>query len=84
MWRILAVIALVTGLTLVKPAPVYALSVDDYFTYSYTIQLSHTEVYRDEAFSATVSGQAVCNNNLPFGITPMLPLSPPASLHGMM
>jgi len=70
MWRILAVITLMTGLTLAKPAPVFALSVDDYFTYSYTIQLSQTEVYRDEAFSATVSGQAVCNNNLPFGITP--------------
>ena len=69
-WRILVIIALVSGLMLVKPTPVYALSVDDYFTYSYTIQLSHTEVYRDEAFSATVSGQAVCQNNLPFGITP--------------
>ena len=69
-WRILAIVTLVSGLTLVRPAPVYALSIDDYFTYSYAIQLSHTEVYRDEAFSATVSGQAVCKNNLPFGITP--------------
>ena len=69
-WRILAIVALVSGLMLVRPAPVYALSIDDYFTYSYTIQLSHTEVYRDEVFSATVSGQAICKNNLPFGVTP--------------
>jgi hypothetical protein len=53
---------------LAKPAPVHALSLDDYFSYSYTIQLSQTEVYQDEVFSATVSGQAVCKKNLP--ITP--------------
>lgn len=69
-WRMLAIIVLVSGLTLVKPAPVYALSIDDYFSYSYTIQLSQTEVYRDEAFSATVSGQAICEKTLPFGVTP--------------
>lgn len=66
--RIFAIIALVSGLMLAKPAPVHALSLGDYFSYSYTIQLSQTEVYQDEVFSATVSGQAVCTKNLP--ITP--------------
>jgi hypothetical protein len=69
-WRILAIIVLISGLMLIKPAPAHALSIDEYFTYSYTIQLSQTEVYRDETFSAIVSGQAVCIKKLPFGITP--------------
>ncbi len=67
---ILAFIVVVTGLALVKPTPVYALSIGDYFSYSYSIQLSQTEVYRGEAFSATVSGEATCKKNLPFGANP--------------
>jgi hypothetical protein len=53
---------------LAKPTPAHALSLADYFSYSYTIQLSQTEVYQEEVFSATVSGQAICKKNLP--ITP--------------
>ena len=67
-WRLLTIVALVSGLILAKPTPVHALSLSDYFSYSYTIQLSQTDVYQDEVFSATVSGQAVCIRNLP--ITP--------------
>ncbi|UCB42446.1 MAG: hypothetical protein JSV77_08275, partial [Dehalococcoidales bacterium] len=70
MWRLIVIACTVSSLMLASPAPVYALSVDDYFSYSYSIELDRTEVYRDEAFSATVSGQAVCKQTLPFGITP--------------
>ncbi len=69
-WLIIAAIVFVTGLVLAKPAPIYALSIGDYFSYSYSIQLSQTEVYRGEAFSATVSGEATCKKTLPFGATP--------------
>ncbi len=69
-WRLLCIAGLVSGLILANPAPAYALSIDDYFSYSYSIKLDRTEVYRDEVFSATVSGQAVCKKTLPFGITP--------------
>jgi hypothetical protein len=69
-WWLLGIVGLVSGLILANPAPAYALSIGDYFSYSYSIKLDRTEVYRDEVFSATVSGQAVCKKTLPFGVTP--------------
>jgi len=45
--------------------PVFAFSISEYFTYSYQVQLSTTTVQENEVFQATVSGQAVCNKDLP-------------------
>jgi len=50
---------------LCDPVPTYAISLDEYFTYSYTMSLSQTEVYADEVFAAAVSGQATCKKDLP-------------------
>jgi len=69
-WRVLVIAGLVSGLMLTNPTSTYALSIDDYFSYSYSIELDSAEVYRDEVFSATVSGQAVCKQTFPFGMTP--------------
>jgi len=63
--RLLLILVAVLWLSATLTLPVQALSIDDYFTYGYTVQLSQTEVQGTQAFSATVSGQAVCTKDLP-------------------
>jgi len=46
-----------------------ALNIDDYFTYSYSMQLSQTEVQGSQVFYVTISGQATCIDDL-LGLTP--------------
>ncbi|MFC1986240.1 hypothetical protein ACFLWC_04530 [Chloroflexota bacterium] len=48
--------------------PVAAKSVEDYFSISYEVELSKTEIQGNEVFYATVEGTATCNNKLP--VTP--------------
>jgi hypothetical protein len=57
-------IALILTLTVAVPAN--ALSVSEYFSISYNSQFSKTSVLPGEAFTATVSGTAVCIKTLPF------------------
>ena len=47
------------------PAPALALDIDEYLTYSYSLELSKATVRSGEAFSATVTGTAVCRKDLP-------------------
>ena len=56
---------LAVALTLATASPALAFNLNDYFTYSYSISLSTNEVWRDETFAATVSGQATCKKSLP-------------------
>ena len=50
-------------------SPALALNIDDYFTYSYSMQLSQTEVQGSQVFYVTISGQATCIDDL-MGVTP--------------
>jgi hypothetical protein len=56
-------------LTLTDASPAFALNIEDYFTYSYSMQLSQTEVQGTQVFYVTVSGQATCIEDL-LGLTP--------------
>lgn len=47
---------------------VLALSIDDYFTYTYSFSFSKTNIDGSETFTATVTGQAICVQNLPLPI----------------
>lgn len=65
-----AVTALILALCLVpiNSSPVAALSISDYFSYSYNVEFSQTEIDEGEAFNATVTAEATCTTSLP--ITP--------------
>ncbi|MEE9520338.1 MAG: hypothetical protein V3V43_01245 [Dehalococcoidales bacterium] len=52
-------------LVLVGSSSAFALSVDDYFSYSYTVELDKTELRGTELFYATVIVTAACTNDLP-------------------
>lgn len=49
--------------------PVAALSVGDYFTYSYNFAFSKTNIAGSEVFVVTVTGNATCVNNLPMTVS---------------
>jgi len=49
--------------------PVAALSVSDYFTYSYNFAFSKTNIAGSEVFVVTVTGNATCINNLPMTVS---------------
>ena len=75
MWsrRILTFFILMCLLTislLVIPAQkTQALSIDDYFVYTYNFTFSKTTVIGSENFYVTVSGQAACKQDLPLDAT---------------
>ncbi|HUV43273.1 MAG TPA: hypothetical protein VMW13_00430 [Dehalococcoidales bacterium] len=56
-------------LAFITTSPASAFSIDDYFTFSYSMQLSQTEVQGSQVFYITVSGQATCIEDL-LGLTP--------------
>lgn len=49
--------------------PVAALSFEDYFTYSYSVDYSETEITGTDVFYAEVEGEANCINDLPFPVS---------------
>jgi hypothetical protein len=49
--------------------PVLALSIDDYFTYTYSFVFNKTEISGSETFFVTVSGQANCIKDLPVSVS---------------
>jgi len=55
----------VATVLLFNARPVAALSVSDYFSFTYTVEFSKTEVRQNEIFYAIVRGQATCINDLP-------------------
>ena len=64
-------IALVLAVCLIPagPAPVSALSIDDYFIIDYTVSFSQDVIYSNDPFSAIVTGIATCTQDLPLTIT---------------
>lgn len=64
--RITAVaLSLALALTAFSPQPASALSFSDFFSTSYHITLSTSEVTEGQSFSAMATGTIVCKNNLP-------------------
>jgi hypothetical protein len=47
----------------------YALSIDDYFVYTYNFTFSKTTVTGSETFYVTVNGQATCIKDLPLTVS---------------
>jgi hypothetical protein len=60
-------IVLITSLLNVQPTA--ALSVSDYFTLSYQVTLSTTEVSEGQTFNAIASGSGTCNEELPISVS---------------
>ena len=54
----------------ISPNPVAALSVSDYFSYSYTVQFSKSQITGGETFYATVQVTATYIKALPVPATP--------------
>ncbi len=65
------VIALILALCLVpiNSSPVFALSVAEYFSYTYEVTISQAEVQGSEVFYATAIGQATCTKDLPLPVS---------------
>jgi hypothetical protein len=51
------------------PRPVLALSLSDYFTYTYSFTFSKINVTDGENFTVTVAGQAICVQDLPLPVS---------------
>ncbi len=64
LWRLIIVLILVPCLISISSNPTVALSVDDYFSYSYDAEFSKTTIQGDEVFLATIEAEATCTNNL--------------------
>jgi len=62
------IIALVSALCLVLVVSnsAFALSVDDYFSYSYHVELRETEIKGTALFYATITVEATCTKDLPW------------------
>ena len=73
MRRLITVIALVGILSVLfftsTARPVLALSIDDYFTYTYTFAFSKTSLIGSETFMVTASVQASCKKDLPVSVS---------------
>ncbi len=68
-WYSMALLISVVCLFTLNTSPVFAQSVDDYFEYTYQINLSKTSISGDEPFSVTVTGQATCKKDLPLDVS---------------
>ncbi len=69
-WRFILAVLLVLPLTLISPNPVAAISISDYFSYSYTVQFSKSQINGGETFYATVQVTATYIKALPVPATP--------------
>jgi hypothetical protein len=69
LYRLIIALILVLGLLLISQTPAVALSVDDYFVISYTVEFSKDEIYGNELFYATITGQAACIKDLPLTVS---------------
>jgi len=69
LYRLLIALALALCLFTAGGSPAAALNIDDYFTISYTVEFSSTEVYENQDFQATVTGEAVYTSELPLTVS---------------
>ncbi len=69
LWRLLIAFVLAIYLVSTSVAPVAALSPGDYFSYSYTVQFSSTQITGNALFQATVNATATCKQDLPWPVS---------------
>jgi len=67
--RLLITLISLLCLITISASPVFALSLGDYFTIDYDIELSKTVIRGNETFYATVEGTATCNQDLPLTVS---------------
>ena len=65
LWRLVIALILALCLVPISPNPVFAQSPSDYFSYSYDVEFSSTEIEGSEVFYATITVDATCTNDLP-------------------
>jgi len=68
-WGLMSVLISALCLVSIRPAPVFALSLNDYFSYSYNVEFSETDIRGSEVFYATVEGTATCKEDLPLAVS---------------
>lgn len=69
LWRLLIAFVLAIYLVSASVAPIAALSPSDYYSFSYTVQFSSTQIVGSNLFQATVNATATCTNDLPVSAT---------------
>lgn len=69
LWRLLIAFVLAIYLVSASVAPVAALSPSDYYSFSYTVQFSSTQITGSSIFQATVNATATCTNDFPVSAT---------------
>ncbi len=67
--RLVIILTLVLFMVLASAKPVLAISVNDYFSYTYNVKFSKAEVYAGEAFYVTVETKATCIKDLPVPVS---------------
>jgi hypothetical protein len=80
MLSVLVGVLFITGAT----RPILALSVDDYFTYTYSFVFSKTNIIGSETFMVMVSGQAICVQDLPLPVSTASVVSKVVARHTKM
>jgi len=69
-WHSLALLISAICLVTINATPAFAaLSVAEYFTYTYQIELSKTSISGNEVFYVTVNAEVECKKDLPSGIS---------------
>jgi len=68
-WGLMSVLISALCLVSIRPAPVFALSLNDYFSYSFDVEFSETDIRGYEVFYATVEGTATCKEDLPLAVS---------------
>ena len=69
LYRLLTALVLALCLFTAGGSPAAAINIDDYFTISYTVEFSSTEVYENQVFQATVTGEAKYISELPLTVS---------------
>ena len=68
-WGLMSILISALCLVSIRPAPVFALSLDDYFSYSFDVEFSETDIRGYEIFYVTVEGTATCKEDLPLAVS---------------
>jgi hypothetical protein len=68
-WRFIILLVFLLFLLLMGTNSAFAVSLGDYFSYTYEVTLNKTEVRGNEAFFAMVEGRAACKKDLPVRVS---------------
>ena len=68
-FRATAAVTAALLLVLAGGSPASALSVGEFFSIKYNVEFSRTEVYQNQTFTVTITGEATCTNEPPMTVS---------------